>query len=93
MYSSWNEMYELYLRNIKTMHEYYIGYLDNMKALNKSFVQTTDKVNEESGKSNENVSSYYITYIEAWQKMTRQWMNAFWGPYLQGVQAQENRVQ
>ena len=75
------------------MHEYYIGYMENMKALNKSFVQTTDKVNEEAGKSSENVSSYYITYLEAWQRMAQQWMNAFWGPYLQGAQAQENRVQ
>jgi hypothetical protein len=64
-----------------------------MKTLNKSFVQTTDRVNEESGKSTENVSSYYISYLEAWQKMAQQWMNAFWGPYLQGPQAQENRVQ
>jgi len=86
-------MYDLYLKNIKTMHEYYIGYMENMKALNKSFVQTTDKVNEETGKSSENVSSYYITYLEAWQRMAQQWMNAFWGPYLQGAQAQENRVQ
>jgi hypothetical protein len=79
MYSplSWNEMYELCLKNIKTMNEYYTGYLENMKALNKSFVQTTNRVNEESGKSSENVTSYYITYLEAWQKMTQQWMNAF----------------
>lgn len=94
MYSSstpaWIEMYNQY---IKTMNEYYTGYLESMKTLNKSFVQTTDRVNEESGKSTENVSSYYISYLEAWQKMAQQWMNAFWGPYLQGAQAQENRVQ
>lgn len=91
MYSplSWNEMYDLYLKNIKTMQEYYIGYMENMKALNKSFVQTTDKVNEESGKSNVNLSSYYISYLETWQKMAQQWMNFI----LQGAQVQENRVQ
>lgn len=71
------------------MNEYYIRYMENMKALNKSFVQTTGTVNEESGKSSENVSSYYITYIEAWQKMSQQWMNAFWGPYFRGAQVQE----
>ena len=88
MYSplSWNEMYDLYLKNIKTMNEYYTGYLESMKALNKSFVQTTDTVNEQSGKSTENVSSYYITYLESWQKIIQQWMNAFWAPYLQGAQ-------
>ena len=74
------------------MNEYYVGYLENMKALNKSFVQTTNKVNEESGKSNENVSSYYISYIEACKKMAQQWMNAVWGPYLRGAQVQENKV-
>jgi hypothetical protein len=78
---------------IGLLNEYYTGYLESMKTLNKSFVQTTDRVNEESGKSTENVSSYYISYLEAWQKMAQQWMNAFWGPYLQGAQAQENRVQ
>jgi hypothetical protein len=83
----------MYNQYIKTMNEYYTGYLESMKTLNKSFVQTTDRVNEESGKSTENVSSYYISYLEAWQKMAQQWMNAFWGPYLQGAQAQENRVQ
>jgi hypothetical protein len=75
------------------MNKYYIGYLESMKALNKSFVQTTDTVNEESGKSSENVSSYYISYIEAWQKMAQQWMNAVWGSYLRGTQVQENKVQ
>jgi hypothetical protein len=75
------------------MNKYYIGYLESMKAINKSFVQTTDTVNEESGKSSENVSSYYISYIEAWQKMAQQWMNAVWGPYLRGTQVQENKVQ
>jgi hypothetical protein len=83
--SAWIEMYNQY---IKAMNEYYTGYLESMKTLNKSFVQTTDRVNEESGKSTENVSSYYISYLEAWQKMAQQWMNAFWGPYLQGAQAQ-----
>jgi hypothetical protein len=74
------------------INEYYVGYLESMKALNKSFVQTTDTVNEESGKSSENVTSYYIPYIEAWQKMTQQWMNAIWGPYMRGTQVQENRA-
>ena len=92
MYSSpsWIEMYNQY---IKTMSEYYNAYIENMKALNKSFVQTTDRVSEESGKSNENISSYYISYLEANQKMAQQWMNAVWGPYLRGFQVQENRVQ
>jgi hypothetical protein len=66
MYSSWNEMYDLYLRNFKMVNEYFIGYMENMKALNKSFLQSSRKTNEESGelvKSNENVSSYYISYI------------------------------
>lgn len=49
----------MYNQYIKTMNEYYTGYLESMKALKKSFVQTTDRVNEESGKSTENVSSYY----------------------------------
>ena len=79
----------MYNRYMKTMNEYYTGYLESMKALNKSFVQTTDKVNEESSKSSENVSSHYITYLEAWQKMAQQWMNAVWGPYIGGAQAQE----
>ena len=83
----------MYNQYLKTMNEYYIGYWENMKALNKSFVQTTDKVNEESDKSSDNVSSYYITYLEAWQKMTQQWINAVWGPYFRGAQVQENRVQ
>lgn len=30
------------------MNEYYTGYLESLKALNKSFVQTTDTVNEQS---------------------------------------------
>ena len=75
------------------INEYYVGYLESMKALNKSFVQTTDTVNEESGKSRENVSSYYITYIEACQKLAQQWMNAVWGPYFRAAQAQENQAQ
>jgi hypothetical protein len=50
-------------------------------------------VNEQSGKSTENVSSYYITYLEAWQKMAQHWMDYVWGPYLKGAQAPENRVQ
>ena len=65
------------------MNEYYVGYLESMKALNKSFVQTTDKLNEESDKSSDNVSSYYITYLEAWQKMTQQWINAVWAHILE----------
>jgi hypothetical protein len=73
------------------MNEYYTGYLESMKLLNKSFVQTSDKVNEESGKSSESVSSYYVTYLEAWQKMAQQWMSAFW-PYLRGTQAQDSGV-
>lgn len=75
------------------MNEYYAGYLESMKALNQSFVKTSDKVNEESGKSSESVSSYFLSYVEAWQKMAQQWMNAFWGPYLSGTQIQENKVQ
>jgi hypothetical protein len=75
------------------MNEYYVGYLERMKALNQSFVQTSNKVNEESGKSGESVSSYYISYLEAWQKMAQQWMNAFWDPYLRGTKVQENMVQ
>jgi hypothetical protein len=86
--SIWVEMYNQY---IKTMNEYYTGYLESMKVLNKSFVQTTDTVSEQSGKSTENVSSYYITYLEAWQKMAQQWMNTIWGPYLQGTQAQQQQ--
>ena len=49
MYSSWNEMYDLYLRNFKMMNEYFIGYMENMKALNESFLQSSRKTNEESG--------------------------------------------
>ena len=82
----------MYNQYIKTMNEFYTGYLESMKTLKKSFVQTTDRVNEESGKSTENVSSYYITYLEAWQKMAQQWMNAIWGPYFRGAQVEENRA-
>lgn len=85
--------YDLYQRNIKIMNEYYVGYMENMKALNQSFDQTPSKVNEESGKSSESISSYYVSYLEAWQKMAQQWMNAIWGLYLRGTQIQENRVQ
>ena len=49
MYSSWNEMYDLYLRNYKMMNEYFIGYMESMKALNESFLQSSRKTNEESG--------------------------------------------
>ena len=78
---------------MKTMNEYYTGYLESMKALNQSYIQTTNKVNEQSGKSSDNVSSYYITYLEAWQKMAQQWMNVIWGPYLRGTQVQDNMAQ
>ena len=33
------------------MNEYFIGYLGNMKALNESFLQSSHKMNEESGES------------------------------------------
>ena len=68
-------MYDLYLKNFKMMNEYFIGYMENMKALNESFLQSSRKTNEESGelvKSNENVSSYYISYIELFQKLNKQ---------------------
>ena len=83
----------MYNQYMKTMNEYYTGYLESMKALNQSYIQTTNKVNEQSGKSSDNVSSYYITYLEAWQKMAQQWMNVIWGPYLRGTQVQENNAQ
>jgi hypothetical protein len=92
MYSSWNEMYDIYLRNFKMMNEYFIGYMGNMKALNESFLLSSRKTNEESGelvKSNENVSSYYISYIELFQKLSKQWMDAIWGPFFRGAQIQE----
>ena len=84
--------YDLYQKNLKMMNEYYVGYLESMKALNKSFVQTTDKVNEESGKSSDNVSSYYITYLEACKKLANQWIDVFWRPFLVTAQAQENKL-
>ena len=91
--STWIEMYyDLYQKNLKMMNEYYVGYLENMKALNKSFVQTTDKVNEESGKSNENVSSLYTSYLELFQKLSNQWIAAVWGPFLTSAQVQENKL-
>ena len=83
----------MYNQYMKTMNEYYTGYLESMKALNQSYIQTTNKVNEQSGKSSDNVSSYYIKYLEAWQKMAQQWMNVIWGPYLRGTQVQDNMAQ
>jgi hypothetical protein len=75
-------MYNLYLGNFKMMNEYLIGYMENMKALNESFVQASHKMNEESGelvKNNENVPSFYILYIELFQKLSKQWIDAVWG--------------
>lgn len=95
MYSSWTEMYNLYLRNFKLMNEYFIGYMENMKALNESFVQASHKMNEESGelvKNNENVPSLYISYIELFQKLSNQWIAAVWGPFLISAQVQENKL-
>ena len=77
------------------MNEYFIGYMGNMKALNESFLLSSRKMNEESGelvKSNENVSSYYISYIELFQKLSKQWMDAIWGPFFRGAQVQENKL-
>ena len=57
------------------MNEYFIGYLENIKASNESFLQSSRKTNEEAGElvnSNENVSSYYISYIELFQKLNKQ---------------------
>jgi hypothetical protein len=95
MYSSWNEMYNLYLRNFKMMNEYLIGYMENMKALNESFVKASHKMNEESGelvKNNENVSSFYTSYLELFEKLSTQWIDAVWGPILIGAQVKENRL-
>lgn len=88
-------MYNLYLRNLNTMNQYYITYLENMKAAMEKSSDASRKMNEESGelvKSNENVSSYYISYIELFQKLSKQWMDAVWGPFLRGAQAQENKL-
>ena len=66
MYSTWIEMYNLYLRNFKLMNEYLLGNMENMKVLNESFVQALYKMSKESDelvKNNENVSSLYVSYI------------------------------
>ena len=88
-------MYDLCLKNFRMMNEYFIGYMENMKTLNESLLQSSRKTNEESGelgKSNENVASYYISYFELCQKLSKQWMDAIWGPFIRGAQAQENKL-
>jgi hypothetical protein len=88
-------MYDLYLKNFRMMNEYFIGYMENMRTLNESLLQSSRKTNEESGelgKSNENVASYYISYSELCQKMSKQWMDAILGPFFRGAQAQENKL-
>jgi hypothetical protein len=88
-------MYDLYLRNFKMMNEYFIGYMGNMKALNESFLLSSRNTNEESSelvKSNENVSSYYTSYIELFQKLGKQWMDVVWGPFYRGALVQENKL-
>ena len=99
MYSlpaSWNEMYNLYLRNLNTMNQYYITYLENMKAAMEKSSEASRKMNEESSgdlaKSNQNVTALYTSYIELYQKLANQWINMFWRPYLIGAQAQENKL-
>jgi hypothetical protein len=75
------------------MNDYLIGYMENMKALNESFVMASHKMNEESGelvKNNENVPSFYILYIEHFQKLSKQWIDAVWGPFFLGARVQEN---
>ena len=77
------------------MNEYFIGYMENMKALNESFVQASHKINEESGelvKNKENVSSFYVSYIELFQKLSNQWIDAVWRPFILSAQAQENKL-
>ena len=75
------------------MNEYLIGYMENMKALSESFVQASHKMNKESGelvKNNENVPSFYILYLELFQKLSKQWIDAVWGPFFLGARVQEN---
>jgi hypothetical protein len=76
------------------MNEYLIGYMENMKALSESFVQASHKMNKESGelvKNNENVPSFYILYLELFQKLSKQWIDAVWGPFFSDARVQENR--
>jgi hypothetical protein len=77
------------------MNEYLLGYMGNMKALNESFVQASHKMNKESDelvKNNENVSSLYVSYIELFQRLSNQWIDAVWRPFILGAQTQENRL-
>ena len=77
------------------MNEYYIGYMENMKALMEKSAEASHKMNEESGelvKNNENVSSLYISYLELFQKLSNQWINAVWGPFLISAQVRENTL-
>ena len=77
------------------MNEYLLGYMENMKALNESFVQASHKMNKESDelvKNNENVSSLYVSYIELFQRLSNQWIDAVWRPFILGAQTQENRL-
>ena len=76
------------------MNELFIDYMGRMKALNESFVEASHKMNEESGelvKTNGNVPSLYIAYMEFFQKLSKQWIEVIWGPFLSGVQMQENK--
>jgi hypothetical protein len=77
------------------MNEYLLGYMGNMKALNESFVQASHKMNKESDelvKNNENVSSLYVSYIELFQRLSNQWIDAVWRPFILSAQTQENRL-
>jgi hypothetical protein len=58
--------------------------MEKMKALNESFVKESHKMNEESGelaKTNENAFSFYTTYMESFQKLSKLWMELVWGPF------------
>jgi hypothetical protein len=77
------------------MNEYFIGYMGNMKALNESFLLSSGNTNEEPSelvKSKEDVSSHYISYIELFQKLSKQWMDAVWGPFYRVALVQENKL-
>ncbi len=92
MYSSWNEMHILHLRNFKLMNEYLIGYMKNMKAFNELFAQESHKMNgqyRELFKANENVHALNVAYIELFQKLNTQRMEFFCVPSLANVQIQD----
>ena len=89
----WNEMYNLYLKNLNVMNECYITYNENMKETLYKSSEASQKMNETSSdelsKSNQNVTNLYASYMEFYQKLANQWIDTFWRPYFMSVEAQQ----